>query len=148
MTKPWLLGGALLLSLAANLFMAGWLVGRPHGHTSSEQIEAPDRHGLRLKHLMAKLEKLPPEQRSAVRQLLREYSPQLHELGKRNKLAHQALQEQITQPELPRAALEASFARQRELQNEMQTLMQQMLLDIAEQLPPEQRVMLLKRNGR
>ncbi len=145
MNKHWLLGGALLLSLAANVFMAGWLVGRPPMHG---QMEPPGRHGPRLQHLMERMEKLPDEQRTAVRKLMKQYGPQLHELGQRNKEAREALQKLIAQPDLPRTELEAGFAQQRELQGQMQALMQQMLLDIAEQLPPEQRARLLKREAR
>lgn len=148
MNKPWLLGGALLLSLAANVFMAGWLGGRPPSHMPLGQMEPPGRHGPRLQHLMDKMDTLPAAQRREVRQLMREYAPQLRELGQQNKQAREALQRLIAQPELPRAELEAGFAQQRELQGQMQTLMQKMLLDIAEQLPPEQRARLLKREAR
>lgn len=148
MNKHWLLGGALLLSLAANVFMGGWLLGRPHGHMPPGQMEQPGRHGPRLQHLMQRMDKLPEAQRNAVGQLMRQYAPQLRELGQQNKQTREALQKLIAQPDLPRAELEAGFAQQRELQGKMQALMQQMLLDIAEQLPPEQRARLLKRETR
>ena len=148
MKQHWLLGGVLLLSLAANVFMGGWLLGRPHGHMPSGQMEPPGRHGPRLQHLMERMDKLPEAQRQAVGELMRQYAPQLRELGEQNKQARKALQKLIAQSELPRAELEAGFAQQRELQDKMQTLMQQMLLDIAEQLPPEQRARLFKREAR
>jgi Spy/CpxP family protein refolding chaperone len=148
MNKPWLLGGALLLSLAANVFMAGWLVGRPPMHMPPGQMEPPGRQGPRLQHLLERMDNLPDAQRRAVRQLMRDYAPQLRELGQQNKQAREALQRLIAQPELPRTELEAGFAQQRELQGQMHTLMQKMLLDIAEQLPPEQRARLLQREAR
>ena len=148
MKKHWLLGGALLLSLAANVFMGGWIVGRPHGHMPAGQMEQPGSQSPGLKKLMQRMEKLPDAQRSKVRELMHQYAPQLRELGQQNKQAREALQKLIAQPELPRAELESGFAQQRELQGKAQELMQQMLLDIAEQLPPEQRARLLRREAR
>ncbi len=147
MSKPWLLGGALLLSLAANLFMAGWLLGRPAAPLAAAQMAHPERPGPALQRLMQRVETLPPAQRREVRQLMRQYAPQLRALGEQNRQSRETLQQLISQADLPRAELEAAFARQRQLQEQMQSLMQQMLLDIAEQLPAEQRARLLQREG-
>lgn len=148
MSKPWLLGGALLLSLAANVFMAGWLLGRPPMAMLPGHMEPPGRHAPRVQNLMAQMDTLPDAQRREVRQLMRQYAPQLRQLGEQNRHGRQALQRLLAQPELPRAELEAGFAQQRELQGQMQALMQNMLLNIAERLPPEQRAKLLQREAR
>lgn len=148
MSKPWLLGGALLLSLAANVFMAGWLLGRPPMAMLPGHMEPPSRHAPGVQNLMAQMDTLPDAQRREVRQLMRQYAPQLRQLGEQNRHGRQALQRLLAQPELPRAELEAGFAQQRELQGQMQALMQNMLLNIAERLPPEQRAKLLQREGR
>jgi uncharacterized membrane protein len=148
MNKPWLLGGALLLSLAANVFLAGWILGRSPAHMPPGQMEAPGRNAPRLQNLMEKMDNLPAAQRCEVRQLMHQYAPQLRALGQQNKQAREALQSLIAQPDLARTELQAAFAQQRELQGQMQVLMQKMLLDIAEKLSAEQRAKLLQREAR
>jgi uncharacterized membrane protein len=153
MNKTWLMAGALLLSLATNAFLAGLLIGRPTGHGAQafhqQGARGPEQGaGQRLQHLMARVKQLPAEQRHAVASKVRGYAPQLRELGQASQQAQQAIQQQLLAPELDRAALEQAFANQRQLQGQMQTLNQRMLLEIAEQLPPAQRAQLLQREGR
>lgn len=153
MNKSWLMAGALLVSLAGNAFFAGLLIGRPAGHGpqgmhpqggARGQEQGPGPH---VQQLMARVKQLPPEQRQVVGAKVRGYAPQLRELGQANQQARQAVQQQLLAPELNRAALEQAFANQRQLQGQMQTLSQRMLLEIAEQLPPEQRAQLLQRDA-
>lgn len=158
MNKSWLMAGALLTSLAANAFFAGLLLGRPAGHGPQAmhqqaraqqggdrgQAQRAEQH---LQQLMERVKQLPPEQRRAVGSKVRDYAPQLRELGQANQHARQAVQQQLLAPELNRAALEHAFVSQRQLQGQMQTLSQRMLLEIAEQLPAPQRAQLFQRDG-
>ena len=143
MNKSWLLGAALLLSLAGNAFLGGMLLGKP-SHRSMMASMQPGAETPRLKHLMHGMRELPEEQRQQVRETMHQYAPQLRELAQRSREERQAIQKKMLLPELPRSELEADFARQRELSGQMQTMNQQMLLDIAGLLSPQQRAELLK----
>jgi uncharacterized membrane protein len=147
MNKSWLLGAALLLSLAGNAFLGGMLLGKP-AHRPMMASMHPGADMPRLKHMMQGMRQLPEEQRQLVREKMHHYVPQLRELAERNRQEHQAIQKKMLLPELPRSELEADFARQRELQGQMQAMNQQMLLDIAGLLSPQQRAELLKTGPR
>ena len=147
MNKSWLLGGALLLSLAGNAFLGGMLLGKP-AHRPMMASMHPGADMPRLKHMMQGMRQLPEEQRQQVREKMHHYAPQLRELAERNRQEYQAIQQKMLMPELPRSELEADFARQRELQGRMQAMNQQMLLDIAGLLTPPQRAELLKAGPR
>jgi len=157
MNKSWLMTGALLASLAANAFFAGLLIGRPAGHGPQAMHEQarPERSGRgpeqgpgqHVQQLMERVKQLPAEQRRAVGSHVRDYAPQLRELGQANQQARQVVQQQLLAPELNRAALEQAFTQQRQVQGQMQTLSQRMLLEIAEQLPAAQRAQLFQRDG-
>ena len=143
MNKSWLLGAALLLSLAGNAFLGGMLLGKP-AHRPMMASMHPGADTPRLKHMMQGMRQLPEEKRQQVREKMQHYAPQLRELAERNRQEFQAIQQKMLMPELPRGELEADFARQRELQGRMQAMNQQMLLDIAGLLTPQQRAGLLK----
>lgn len=151
MNKTWLIAGALLLSLAANAFFAGLLIGRPTAHSaSSMHAQGKGRSseqgaGQHLQRLMAQVRQLPSEQRRTVAAQVRSYAPQLRELGKANQQAKQAVQQQLLAPQLNRTELEQALAHQRQLQEQIQTLSQRMLVEVAEQLPPQQRAQLWQR---
>ena len=142
MNKSWLLGAALLLSLAGNAFLGGMLLGKP-AHRPMMASMHPGADTPRLKHMMQGMRQLPEEQRQQVREKMQQFAPQLRELAKQSRQEQQTIEEKLLQPELPRTELETAFAKQRELQGRMQELRQQMLLDIAGQLTPEQRAGLL-----
>ncbi|MBP8185427.1 MAG: periplasmic heavy metal sensor, partial [Pseudomonas sp.] len=144
MNKTWLIAGALLLSLAGNAFLAGWLLGRPANHGA--QIDR-DSGTPRMQQLLARVKHLPDEQRRALSAKVHGYAPQLHELGQANQQLRQNVQQLLLAPQLDRNELERAFASQRQLQERMQALSQRMLLDIAEQLPAEQRAKLLQRDN-
>ncbi|MDU9416259.1 periplasmic heavy metal sensor [Pseudomonas solani] len=138
MNKTWLLGGALLLSLAGNAFLGGWLIARPAAAEAGLQ-------GQPLRQLIAKVQELPPEQRGEVRAVIRQHAPQLRELAAANRENRQQLLDQLGQEPLDHAAVEQRFARQRQATAALQTAAQAMLLEIAERLPQEQRRRFLDR---
>ncbi|MBF7731074.1 periplasmic heavy metal sensor [Pseudomonas sp. N040] len=140
MNKSWLLGGALLLSLAGNAFLGGWLLGKP-AHFAPMH---PGAEGPRLQHMLARMQQLPEQQRQQIREKMREHAPQMRALADQGREQRQLIEQLMGQAELPRSELQAAFARQRELQAQMQELNQRMLLEIAGLLPAEQRVELLR----
>lgn len=143
MNKPWLLGGALLLSLAANAFLGGLLLGKPAHMTGFSRMQG-DPAGPRLKHMMQRMQQLPPDQRKQVREKMLEFAPQMQELAKAIRAQHEVIEDLIQAPQLQGEQLQGAFAKQRELQGKMQEMSQQMLIDVASTLPPEQRKQLLK----
>ncbi|GAC1029339.1 hypothetical protein thsps21_01660 [Pseudomonas sp. No.21] len=138
MNRTWLLGGALLLSIAANAFLAGWLIARPATAVAGLQSQP-------MRQLLARVQELPPEQRREVRGIVREHAAELRRLAAANRDNRQQLLQQLGEPSLDRAALEQSFARQRQATGELQAAAQAMLLEIADTLPAEQRRQLLAR---
>jgi len=143
MSKSWLLGGALLLSLAANAFFGSWLMTR-HAHMSGFAQMQEEPGTPRLKHMMSRMQKLPDEQRQLVRKKIRELAPQMRELVKAAREQQQAIEQLMQAPQLQPEQLQAAFASQRELQGKIQDLRQRMLIDIAGSLTAEQRAQLFK----
>jgi uncharacterized membrane protein len=143
MKKSWLLGGALLLSLAANAFFGSWLLTR-HTHMAGFAHMQEEPGTPRLKHMMGRMQQLPDEQQKLVREKMRELAPQMRELVKAGREQHQALEQLMQAPQMQTEQLQAAFASQRELQGKIQDLRQQMLIDIAASLTPEQRAQLFK----
>ncbi len=143
MNRSWLLGGALLLSLAGNAFLGGMLLGKPAHRGMMAPMQA-DSESPRLRQMFKGMRQLPEEQRQQVRETVQQYAPQLRELAEQSRNERQAIQKKMLMPQLPRAELEADFARQRELQGRMQAMNQRMLLDIASLLSAQQRAELLK----
>ncbi|SDT97296.1 Heavy-metal resistance [Pseudomonas pohangensis] len=147
MNKSRLLAGALLLSLAANVFLGSWLLTRSAHHSGFAQMQG-DPGGPRLKHLMGRMQKLPDEQRQQIREKMRELAPQMQALVKASREQRQAIEQLMQAPQLDTGQLQAAFAGQREIQEKMQDLRQQMLIGIAGTLTPEQRVQLFQGKAR
>lgn len=141
MNKTALLGGALLLSLAANAFLGGYLLGH----------RTPDTEGLSraqpLRQLMATVQQLPAEQRRDVRAVLRDQAPELRRRMGAIRERRQTIARALAAERVDRPALEAEFARQRDDSAALQASTQKLVLDIAERLPVEQRRRLLERPG-
>lgn len=141
MNKSWLLGAALLLSLAGNAFFGGWWLTRAaHPEVFSHTLGDPT--GPRLKQLMGRMQQLPTKQRQLIREKMRALAPQMRELAKAGREQHHIIEQLLQAPQLDSAQLQAAFARQHELQGKMQDLRQQMVIDIASSLPPKERAQL------
>lgn len=132
MNRTWLLGGALLLSLAGNAFLGGWLIARPAPGDSGFQ-------GQPMRQLIARVRELPAEQRGEVRAVIRQHVPQLRDLAQANRDNRQQLLDELAREPLDAAAVERRFAQQREATATLQRAAQAMLLEIAGKLPVEQR---------
>lgn len=143
MKKSWLLGGALLLSLAGNAFFGSWLLTR-HAHMSGFAHMQEEPGAPRLKHMMSRMQQLPAEQRQLLREKMRQLAPQMQELVKAGREQRQTIEQLMQAPQLQPEQLQAAFASQRELQGKIQDLRQQMLIEIATSLTAEQRAQLLK----
>lgn len=140
MKRNGLLATALLLSLAANAFLAGWLIARPATPTLAFGLQ-----GQPMRQLMARVQALPPAQRSEVGAIIASHAADLRRLASANRDNRRQLLQQLAADPLDHGAIESGFARQRQATGELQAAAQAMLLEIAERLPAEQRRQLLER---
>lgn len=147
MNKSWLLGAALLLSLAGNVFLGSWLLTRSAHHSGFAHMQG-EPSAPRLKHLMGRMQQLPAEQRQLVREKMHAFAPQIQQLSAAGREQRKAIEQLMQAPQLQTGQLQAAFARQRELQEKAQDLRQQMLIEIAGTLTPEQRMHLFSTKAR
>jgi uncharacterized membrane protein len=94
------------------------------------------------------MQQLPEEQRQLVREKMRELLPQMRERVKAVRAQSQVIEQLMQDPQLQTGKLQEAFARQRELQEQIQDLRQQMLIEVAGTLTPEQRMQLFKGHPR
>ncbi len=135
-----LLIGALVVSLAINLFIAGFVAAR-------WLRPIPDRPTWPMAEIARGFERLPREQREELRRLTRERRQALRETITRLRQAQAEVNRILeTEPFDPRA-LERSLARIRTLSNDVQREVHAMLLAAAEALPPDARRSLARHHG-
>ena len=72
MKRTGLLATALLLSLAANAFLVGWLIARPATPALAFGLQSQP-----MRQLMARVEALPDAQRSEVSAIISTHAPEL-----------------------------------------------------------------------
>lgn len=140
MNKTWIVSGALLLSLGANAFLGGWLLNRP---STSPLLELGQAQPVR--QLIGKVMQLPKEQRQQVRGVINQHAPQLRELAGEMRSNRQVIVAQLTADTIDTQQVQNSFAKQRETTVQLQTAAQAMMLEMAQQLPAEQRKQLLSK---
>ena len=140
MNKTWILSGALLLSLGANAFLGGWLLNRP---STSPLLELGQAQPVR--QLIGKVMQLPKEQRQQVRGVINQHAPHLRELAAEMRSNRQVIVAQLTADHIDTQQVQNSFAKQRETTVQLQTAAQAMMLEMARQLPAEQRKQLLSK---
>ncbi len=140
-----LMGVALFMSLAANAFLAGWLLSpRPQ---TPDAIRGSEAVGP-LRALGRELRALPEKERVQAVALLRDYAPKLRQQVKALRVARAAARELLSSEGYSRPEAEARFARVREESEKLQSLAQRMTLDLADRLPAAQRAALLERLSR
>lgn len=144
MNSRLLLAGALAASLAANAFLAGWLIGRPAAPAAPVVAGQPMLGGALRQQLLPLLRKLPDEQRQQLRNTLREHAPQLRQLAEANRAGRQQVLDQLSQDKLDTDALQAAFTRQRQNSAALQQASQELIQALAGQLSAEQRRQLLQ----
>lgn len=137
----WLLGGIFFLSLAVNVFLAGWLFGDDGFSTHAPK---PPR-GLFFESFNEKAKSLAEPQRSAVQDVLSQYQPQLKKRMKRVMKAREEIDALLRSPNYSREEAETAFDRLQQYSYDAQELAQDMMLDIADALPPQDRASFLER---
>ena len=135
-----LLAGILVVSLAFNLFVAGFLFAR-------WLRPIPERSGWPMAGVMRGFERLPAAKREQLRRLTRAHRQTLREKITRLRQARTEAARRLEADPFDPRALEQTLARIRTLSGEVQREVQDMLLVAAEALPPDARRGLARRYG-
>ncbi len=135
----WLIGGLLFVSLALNVFLAGWVTS---GHPPH-----PLPHGPMMfwDSFNDKLKNLPDPARASVKKVLDTYRPQVKAQMNEVMKSRDAIDRMFARDDYNRADAEKRFADMQQKSAAMQQLMQKMMLDVADALPPEHRARFMER---
>lgn len=131
---------ALSLSIATNIFLGSLFFGQSLGKAESFQSRP-------FKAVMEHVRNLPEEQREAAIDTLQDAKPELQAAMKETREARKAVFAYIKSPEYDRAEAEKRLADLRDKTAAVQTSAQRVMLDLADQLTPEQRAVFLKRKN-
>ena len=136
--KRWWVGALLFASLALNVFFGGWLFT---GHPPLEP------HGPMMfwDAFNDKLQGLPADERASVKKVLDAYRPKVKAQMKEIMQSRDAIDQMFASSDYNRAEAEKRFADMQEKSVAMQQLMHQMMLDVADALPPEHRANFMQR---
>ena len=131
LASPKVLGAALAVSLAANLFLAGMIAGRLTGE-AAQGLQA-------LRNLDALLEPLPAAKRALVRDELRAALPGVREHHQAMQAARAELAEELVKPAPDPATMDRHFAAVQARTTAMQAALQQAFKRAAMSLTQEER---------
>jgi len=144
------LGIALIVSLALNLLLAGWLIGRfvHERHWRPSFAGMPARPGDRMMEWMMGRD-LDEASRQAVREAMGGAHAAMDQARAATREARLVAREALRAEPFDRARAEAAFAQSRERQMEAMRRIHAALIDGAEKLPAEARTKLMSgRDGR
>jgi len=136
----WIIGGLLFLSLAANLFLGGWLFG-------SDAFRAPHagERGAFFEAFNDKAAALPEPERAVVKEVLARHQPGLKKQMKRIMKSRDAIDRMYKRKNYSRGEAEERFNQLQEQSITMQQMAQAMMLDLADMLPPSKRAAFMER---
>lgn len=129
---------ALTLSLGLNVFFAAALLGRRIGGDETF-------HDRPLKIAMDHVQSLPEEQRRAAIATLQAAKPELRDAMMEIRKTRKSAFDYIKSPEYNRAEAEKRLAALRDETSALQARAQRLMLDLADQLTPEQRANFMNR---
>lgn len=140
--KQTLFAIALLGSLAFNIFLGGFVLGKFLGHPH------PPLHGDRPPHgpppEMAILRELSPESREKISPFLQAHKEAMQPEFRKMQQAQQAVFEQLTAETFKSDALATAFTQLQQERGKIQEIMSQFLINAAGQLSKEERFILAK----
>lgn len=136
MKKRLLFGAVLFLSIAANVTLGSMLIGK---QVSRERQP--------VKMMIDQLDTLPESSREKALQIVSEQRPQLREYMEMVRDTRKAVFEYIASAEYERAEAEKKLTDLRTKTTALQETAQKMMLDIADELPPQERGQLLKKRN-
>ena len=132
MKAKWIWGAIIAVLVAGNLIQGATLVGinlQRHFHPFSVA--------------MKKAKDLPPDERKAVHLIAKQEGPALHQSTKAARESREALAAYIASAAYNRAEAQRRFDDLRVKTGQSQLLAETMFLDMADKLPPADRVKLL-----
>lgn len=128
----------LLVSLAANVFFAGFVGGRVLGgppHAKGERHGPPPAGMVMVRDLEA----LPPEARESFRATFRDRKPELRRSYHELRRLRDAFAQALAADAWDRARVEASLEDLRAVEDTHQTMLAHVIIDAFESLTPDQR---------
>lgn len=134
-SKSWV-GICLFVSLAVNIFLAGVVFGRKDANQFPR--------GEKVVAAIQGFKELSPESRTKAKELVKEDWPKIQEGIQDIRGKRQNIRSLLEQEQYDPAALDQSFADLRGAVTDMQTTAQKLVVKIAKELSPEERVAFLK----
>lgn len=128
------IGVCLFVSLAVNVFLAGVVFGRGGTAPRGEKMVA----------VIGSLKEISPESRARAKELVKADWPKIQEDLKDIRAKRQEVRSLLEQPAYDAVALEQSFADLRGAVGDMQTEAHRLIVKIAAELSPEERVAFMK----
>lgn len=141
--KQTLFAIALLGSLAFNIFLGGFVLGKFLGHPHPPHGGRPPFGGMPPPEF-AMLRELPPESRDKIRPFLQVHRDAMQSEFRKMQQAQQAVFEQLTTETFSTNALAAAFTRLQQERSKVQEIMSQFLINAAGQLNKDERLILAK----
>ncbi len=141
--KQTLFAVALLGSLAFNIFLGGFLLGKFLGHPHFPHDGHPPKRGMPPPEF-AILRELSPESRDKIRPFLQVHREAMHAEFRKMQQAQQAVFEQLTTETFNAATLATAFAQLQQERVKVQEIMSQFLINAAGQLNRDERFILAK----
>ncbi|MES2985130.1 MAG: periplasmic heavy metal sensor [Pseudomonadota bacterium] len=135
------LGVILFVSLAFNFYFAG-------GELIHLLTPPPRGEMMPFDRVSAMVEKLPAAEKAEATRILESYRPTFDVQITRMKEARADLQATLKDEHYTREQGEKKFAAVKKQMDKVQVIMTNMLLDISEKLPPEDRVNLVPQRGK
>lgn len=131
--KRWVVGGVLFISLGLNVMFVATVAGKHAG-----QQFKPGRI------VMERLKELPPEQRKAAREVLKQQRAKIKETAEELRRSREEVFAYIASEDYERGEAERRLTELRGKTAVLQEQAQHTMLDMVEKLPPEQRAKFLE----
>ena len=140
----------LLASLAANVFLGGFVMGRFVGKPPASIEAKSDRklYGRGSGRFLRHAGSLSPEGRDVFRQAFDAQRSELRELRRSSFQVRRSISEQLGAEEWDRQAVEAAFQSLRDSEAARSGLQHKLLIDAIEQLSPEDRALLIEESNK
>lgn len=141
--KQTLFAIALLGSLAFNIFLGGFVLGKFLGHPHPPHRDHPPHRGMPPPEF-AMLRELSQESRDKIRPFLQAHKEAMHAEFRKMQQAQQAVFEQLTADTFDANTLATAFTQLQQERGRVQEIMSQFLINAAGQLNKDERLILAK----
>lgn len=135
MKTRWIIGSILFISIALNITLGAMLAGK--------QLQ---QNRQRIEIVMERISALPEAERAKARKFFLEAVPELRTQAREMRQTRKEIHRYVASDAYTRAEAEKRLADLRVKTTALQLSAQRMMLDIADQLPPEHRVKLLEQS--